>query len=185
MIMDKRPELTLGFATIIYIVIVLLYKGTVPSYYFYPIKLYDFVLGMYLAKKLKMPSKIWPLACGIGAVVMVLLPWNLAVDENFLNVIFALLVFLSVFHLESYSKAKQVLGKKWISTLAGCSYEMFLVHHWGIILMSQILGPTTLLTAVLYLAAELVAVMIAGFVLHYVINRIISCIRQGSCRISF
>jgi peptidoglycan/LPS O-acetylase OafA/YrhL len=87
-------------------------------------------------------------------------------------------------YLEGFSKAKELLGNKGIGFIADCSYEMFLVHHWGIILMSQILGPTTLPTAVLYLAAELVVVVLIGFVLHYVISQLLFYIRQGSVRIS-
>ena len=174
--MDRYPEWTLGIATIIYISIVLLYKGTVPSYYFYPVKLYDFMLGMFLAKKLEVPSKKWSMVCGAGAVVVILLPWNLPIDENFLNVVFALLAFLAVFHLEGYVRGSQILGMKGISIIAGCSYEMFLVHHWGIIFMSRLVKPTTLPTAVIYLAAELAAVMVLGFVLHYLINRLFSSV---------
>jgi peptidoglycan/LPS O-acetylase OafA/YrhL len=182
--MSKRAELTLGIATICYIAVVYLYKGDVPSYYFFPVKLYDFVLGMYLAKKLDVPVKKWSLVFCLAWIAMVLIPWNLPIDENFLNVICSLCVFLGFYHLEDVTAGKVLMGNNGVRILADCSYEMFLVHHWGIILMSQILGPTTLPTAVLYLAAELVVVVLIGFVLHYVISQLLFYIRQGSFRIS-
>lgn len=176
---QKKPDFAIVVVTICYLIVAVTYQGDVPSHYFFPIKLYDFILGMYLAVKLKEPSRKYAALSGTVAIVILVLSWKLPLNGNYLNVIFCLLVFLCVFHMEDVKGITNIC-KSWpMKKMSQCSYEMFLVHHWAIIVMNRILRPQSLTMAAVCFVIELAAVFVVSYGLNLIFKKLESHLNYG------
>lgn len=167
----KKADLTIFLAAVIYLIYVFFYRGIVPSHYAFVIKLYEFFLGMYLAVRLEKTSEKQALIFGVLALVLLFLPWTLPLKSDYRNTIFCLLVFLFVFHMENTRVLKNICKNKMVGKLSQYSYEIFLVHHWVIILMNRILKPDSLISVCICLGIELIVVFVAGGMLHSLIKK--------------
>ena len=187
--LKKNANLTIMLATVAYIVIVWVYHGAVPAHYFFPIKLYDFVLGMYFAIKLsgerkgenavlnyKRIAKLELIVCVTGGVVLLLLmllPVTMPVKPEYVHTVFCTWAFYVAYHLEQISVARNMFASKPIKLLSKYSYEMFLIHHWGLIMMNRVLKPKSIPMIGLCFALEVVVIFIGGAVLKEVLDKVI------------
>ena len=171
---QKKPDISIGIATICYLLILLFYNGEVPVYYFFPVKLYDFLLGMYLASKLKTMSWKTSVFAGILLVLLWMTPFRLPLNEDLPNVIFSVLLFLCVFCLESIDLVKRVFECRIFRWIADSSYEMFLIHHWVIIMMNRMIQPETVVEVCICFVVELMVIFFGGGILHFLLKRVIS-----------
>lgn len=170
--MKKNAHITLAVSTVFYLIVVWLYEGSVPSHYFFPIKLYDFILGMYLAQNLKKPFQKYRLGLVLAAAFFLFCPVRVPIDANYSNTIFCLILFLCAFHIEETKISEVVFGGIMVRRLSAYSYEVFLVHHWGIIMMNKILRPQSLGKAVMCFCAEFAAIFVVGGILHEMLEKI-------------
>lgn len=164
--MLKKPNMLIMVSTAVYLLLLLFYKGTVPVYYFFPVKLYDFILGMYLAVKIKEPSVKTAVISFALMLGFFMFPIKLPLSDDYPNVILGLLTFLFVFSLEDIKKVKRIFECRIFKDVAACSYEMFLIHHWGIIMINQILQPQTPGMIWICFIVEGIVILFAGRGLH-------------------
>lgn len=168
--MMKNVQWTMGIATLCFLLTATFYKGEIPSYYFFGIKVYDFIVGMYLAMKLKNPSSRMTLPALAVVVSLLVWPYKIGINENMILIIFVVGIFVLFFSLESWRISDKLFGNRGIKLLSGYSYEIFLVHHWGIILMNQILAPKTVMACVGCFVVESLVIVMCGALLHLVLS---------------
>ena len=167
--MKKNRTVMMVAATVFYLIIAAVYQGSVPSHYFFLIKIFDFILGMYLAERLKHAS-VSNLAVLIPAVLFfVVFPVHIPLNRDYVNTIFCAILFLTIFCTENTAFGRRVSGCLPVRKISQYSYEMFLLHHWGIIVMNRILQPQSLAAAVFCLIPELTVCFAAGAVLHEIL----------------
>lgn len=185
--MKKSANITIAVATISYLVIVAIYEGVVPPHYFFFIKIYDFILGMYFATRLQVKDlqkvqgnqgkgisrhKWLHVACVIAVVGLLLLPITIPVKPEYVHTVFCALVFLCAFWLEFVPFARCVFAGKPIAAISKYSYEMFLIHHWGLIMMNRVLKPQSVGMVFLCFVLEFMVILVGGMVLKESIDRI-------------
>lgn len=175
-VMQKKPGVTIGAATIIYIIIAAVYEGVIPAHYFFFIKIYDFILGMYLAIRLqrtcRSKEKALRLAVlsALGAAAFLIVPVKIPTKPEYVHSVFCLLVFLCAFWLESVPFAQRVFASGPISIISKYSYEMFLIHHWGLIVMNRRLKPQGMEMFWLCFILEFVIILAGGMILKKCMN---------------
>lgn len=189
----KNANLTMIIATVVYIAIVAGYQGMVPAHYFFPIKLYDFVLGMYFAMKLqrngseKSDGTAVSTECmgrvvvqrevaigvlgGVMLVIVLVLPVAIPVKPEYVHTLFCIVLFYIAFNLEKVIVIRNIFASKPIKLLSKYSYEMFLIHHWGLIMMNRVLKPQGLWMVVVCFVIEFVVIYIGGAVLKEVLDK--------------
>ncbi len=128
----KNKYLTLGIATIYYIIALATYKympwSDVPSYNNFGIKIYDFILGMFLVEVMDRIPK-WTAAIGVALLGFYLLyPAKLPIDMTPSIVILAVGTFFIFLALEGLFK-KMPHFMKVVHVLSAYSYTYFLFHH--------------------------------------------------------
>lgn len=142
--MLKNKYVTMGIATIYYVLMCMFYHKIpffdgVPTYMNMAIKIYDFILGMFLAMVL---DKIPKLALYISIplnLFFVLCPVTLPGIDSFQIPVQCLTIFIIFSFIEKLLGNKKVSGfMKIIRILAAYSYEYFLVHHIVIVHMTRI-----------------------------------------------
>ena len=135
----KRPYMTIAVATIYYALMINRYYNfkvlsTVPMFTNFTIKIYDFILGMFIARILtKIPSK----AAILGLIInlfFAIYPKELPGIDNFQIVIQSVAAFLAFYGLETFL-AKREKFNAVVSKMCEYSYEYFLIHHSVIIYM--------------------------------------------------
>lgn len=172
--MKKNRKVTMAAATVCYLVLMAFYRGSVPAHYFFFVKIYDFILGMYMAEILKQPSKSRLPVLIAAVLLLILFPFKIPVNENYINTVFCVLLFLTLFCTEDTGIGARVAGSLPVRKLSEYSYEMFLIHHWAIIMMNRILKPQSAGRILLCLTAELAVVLTAGAVLHLALARAVA-----------
>ena len=111
--------------------------ANVPMYTNLVIKIFDFILGMFLATIIDKFPKFISLAGLLLNIFFIVMPIELPGIHSFLIPIECLSVFLLFAGLESvFTKATKPM--KLVDLLAAYSYEYFLVHHVVIIHLSRI-----------------------------------------------
>ena len=128
----KNRNLTLIIATIYYIIALATYKympwAEVPSYNNFTIKIYDFILGMFLVEVMDRIPK-WTAAIGVALLGFYLLyPAKLPIDMTPSIVILAVGTFFIFLALEGLFK-KMPHFMKVVNVLSAYSYTYFLFHH--------------------------------------------------------
>ena len=128
----KNRNLTLIIATVYYIIALATYKympwAEVPSYNNFTIKIYDFILGMFLVEVMDRIPK-WTAAIGVALLGFYLLyPAKLPIDMTPSIVILAVGTFFIFLALEGLFK-KMPHFMKVVNVLSAYSYTYFLFHH--------------------------------------------------------
>ncbi len=135
----KRPYMTFAIATLYYALMIDKYYdfkllSTVPMFTNFTIKIYDFILGMFIARIL---VRIPPKAAIIGLIVnlfFAIYPRQLPGIDNFQIVIQSVAAFLAFYGLESFLTKREKFNAV-VAKLCAYSYEYFLLHHSVIIYM--------------------------------------------------
>ncbi len=140
-LMQKNKYLTLLGATIYYIFMNIIYSKIaffhgVPMYTNLTIKIYDFILGMFLALILDSIPKYAIYPALIISIFFILCPVTLPGVDSFQIPIHSICAFIIFAHFE---KTFQKHGKitKVFDLLAAYSYEYFLIHHFVILELSK------------------------------------------------
>ncbi len=134
-LMLKNKALFMGIATALYVVILCVYRffpfaESVPPFLNVIVKIYDFILGMFLVL---IPEKIPKKALWAGLAVnlfYVFCPVALPGIDSFGIVLQCLAVFVLFYGLEDLfasEKASKIM--KVTGVLCGVSYEYYLIHH--------------------------------------------------------
>lgn len=128
----KHRNLTLIIATVYYIIALATYKympwSDVPSYNNFTIKIYDFIVGMFLVEVMDRIPK-WTAAIGVALLGFYLIyPSKLPIDMTPSIVILAVGTFFIFLALERiFSEMPRVM--KVVNVLSAYSYTYFLFHH--------------------------------------------------------
>ena len=134
--------ITIIAATIYYVLINIFYGSipvfaNVPMYTNLVIKIFDFILGMFLATIIDKLPKFISIVGLLLNIFFIVMPIELPGIHSFLIPIECLSVFLLFAGLESvFTKATKPM--KLVDLLAAYSYEYFLVHHVVIIHLTHI-----------------------------------------------
>ena len=129
----KNRNLTLILATVYYIIALATYKympwaEDVPAYNNFTIKIYDFILGMFLVEVMDRIPK-WTAAIGVALLGFYLIyPAKLPIDMTPSIVILAVGTFFIFLALEGVFK-KMPHFMKVVNVLSAYSYTYFLFHH--------------------------------------------------------
>ncbi|MBR1470185.1 MAG: acyltransferase [Lachnospiraceae bacterium] len=128
----KNKYLTLAVATVYYIIVLATYRympyADVPSYNNFTVKIYDFILGMFLVEVMDRIPK-WTAAIGVALLGFYLVyPSKLPIDMTPSIVILAVGTFLIFRALEDVF-AKMPRFMKVVNLLSAYSYTYFLFHH--------------------------------------------------------
>lgn len=170
--------ITIVAATIYYVAINILYSSipafnSVPMYTNLVIKIYDFILGMFLATILDKLPRFISIAGLILNAFFIVMPIELPGIHSFLIPIECLSVFLLFAGLEPlFTKAQKPM--KIVDILAKYSYEYFLVHHVVIIHLSKI-GQNRAFSNInilLLFLAEIVITSVLALLLKLITNGI-------------
>ena len=135
----KRPYMTFAVATLYYALMIPKYYNfklisTVPMFTNFTIKIYDFILGMFIARILVRIPK-WAAIPGlIVNVFFAVFPRQLPGIDNFQIVIQSVAAFLAFYGLESFLVKREKFNAV-VAKLCEYSYEYFLIHHSVIIYM--------------------------------------------------
>lgn len=131
--MIKRPYMTFGLATLYYALMIAKYYdfkfiSTVPMFTNFPIKIYDFIIGMFIARILHRLPKWSSLIGLLVTVFFVVYPKELPGIDSYQIVIQSVAVFLTFYGLETFLVKKDKFNLV-VSKLCEYSYEYFLLHH--------------------------------------------------------
>lgn len=139
--MNKNKYITLLLFTVYYGLIIYFYSriplfNGVPMYTNLCIKIYDFVLGMFLSFFLEKRYK-WEAPVGLAIIlIFIICPVQLPGIDSFLIPIQSLNIFLIFKAIDGlFSKTDKLM--KVVNILAGISYEYFLIHHVVILHLSK------------------------------------------------
>ncbi len=140
-LMRKNPYLTMGLAILYYVLTILRYysfwgSDKVPMFTNFVIKIFDFIVGMFLAKIIsKLPR--WISLIGLAVTLLfVLCPKELPGIDSYQIVIQSVAIFFAFYGLEPFLENKEKFNQ-FISKICAYSYEYFLLHHAVIIYMHQ------------------------------------------------
>lgn len=189
--MRKKPKLTMRVALAIYIIIAFLYDTGHGGMFLTAVhtnlimKVFDFMVGMYMAMNWKKLQKQHFLMSIIVMLLMVLLPVRLPVPEAFLISANALAIFIFFAWLEPvFNRSQVVYGI--FDMCCRYSYEVYLVHHGVITLLlgSDLAGRLFPATGVV-IVAQIVLSVVSGIILYYLsytVNNLTKSVKQLSKR---
>lgn len=125
--MQKAPKLFFVFMTCVYMVVVYHYEADVPPIHMSAVaKGYEFVIGMYLGKYFqKFPDKYCLFSVPV-TVFFFACDRTLPINEAVKITVFAVAFFVSFSYLEPLLERREC---RLVSFVSGISYELFLVHH--------------------------------------------------------
>ena len=170
--MKRKPKLFMIIATVIYLFISMLYFTghsffrTVDFTNVF-IKMYEFILGMYLATVWKRIEKKHFLMAIIVVLLFWFLPFSVAIPDAVKITLYALSVFVVFAYLESTFDRMPRLCRA-SDICCKYSYETYLVHHGVILFVLNKLWPrnwfgTNVIAAII---AQIVLTMISGVILY-------------------
>ncbi len=140
--MLKNKYITILIATIYYVLMNVFYSNiqifkNVPMYTNAAIKIYDFILGMFLVLVLESIPKFIYYIAFIFNLFFIVYPDTLPGVDSFQIPIHGLLAFLIFAYFEKiFNKHPKVI--RGFDILATYSYEYFLIHHFVILHLSKI-----------------------------------------------
>lgn len=179
--MKKNANVTILVSSVCYLIIVAVYQGVVPAHYFFFVKIYDFILGMYFVVYLRSRKKVWsPLrlvVMALAAASLLLLQATIPIKPEYTNSVFCALIFLCAFELEHVPLAHRIFASKPVKLVSKYSYEMFLIHHWGLIMMNRILKPQNPMMIFLCFVGEFLVIFCGGAALKEAID--LGCRKMG------
>lgn len=176
--MLKRPFMTMGVATLYYTLMIARYYsfscfGNVPMFTNFVIKIYDFILGMFLARIIgKLPKWSWVIGLVVN-LVFVFCPIELPGNDSFQIVIQSCAAFLAFSGLEPILDGKEKFNYI-VSKFCAYSYEYFLIHHAVIIYMHKVGMNTEFsnLDILLLFIAEIALTLALTFCLKFISSRL-------------
>lgn len=126
--MEKNSRITMLAATIYYVVLILVYPFQTPVHMNFFVKIYEFLLGMYLITRWNRIDRrvLW---FSIPVVlIFVFCPVGIPIPNGFRITLLSLAVFLLVIPFESFlsKRTRLIAVLKKVSTY---SFEIYLVHH--------------------------------------------------------
>lgn len=168
----KIPIPFLIFMTGIWLVSIYLVKTQVQQHSRVLVKLYEFVLGMYLGQYgLKHPKRTLFVSIPV-MLVLLLVPIRFLNSEAVFNTLFTLSVVLSVSFLEPLF---QKCPWKFTTVLCKYSYEAFLVHHailsFIFLVATPIIAGKPVLTVLTFMAIP-VAIVAGSVVVHFLAEKV-------------
>ncbi len=131
--MLKNKVVTMLVATVYYLAVIFTYQmhpyaSMVPGIGNFTVKVYDFILGMFLVLILeKIPDKlifVW----GAAELLFIFCPVKLPINDLLSIEIQCVLAFLIFFYLERFF-VKMPKFTRLVAWVSGFTYEYFLVHH--------------------------------------------------------
>lgn len=140
--MLKNKYLTIFVATVYYVLMNIFYSSIplfagVPMYMNMAIKIYDFILGMFLALIIEDIPKLALFISIVANLFFVFYPKTLPGVDSFQIPIQCLSIFIIFFFLEKvFDKLSGFM--KLVGILAAYSYEYFLIHHIVIVHMTRL-----------------------------------------------
>ena len=132
--MEKNRYITIIVATVYYGVINFAVHFSTPPWTNVAVKVYDFILGMFLVMeipKLMEKKRFRLIACIVSAAVIVtgiFLKPEIPIPDAMRNLIFAVAIFIFAFSLEFFGARNKVIDGA-IEKICAIAYEVFLVHH--------------------------------------------------------
>ncbi len=176
--MMRRPYMTMGIATLYYALMIARYYeftglSQVPMFTNFVIKIYDFIIGMFLARIIgKLPK--WSFIPGLIVTLFFLFcPIVLPGGDSFLIIIQSVGVFFAFFGLEPILENKDKFNGI-VSKICAYSYEYFLIHHVVITDMTKIGINTDFsnLDILLLFIAEIALTTALTFCVKFIVSRL-------------
>ena len=174
--MMKNSICFMGAATICYFIAVICGNENIPVHMQFMVKLYEFVLGMYWVIQRKHIGKKVQVFSVILFFMFVLNPFELPVENGIKITVLAVLLVLSVSNMEDVLEKHNWL-KKGLRSFCRYSFEMYLIHHWTIILITQFAAKwinNSVMLVVLFVL-EMTIVCLGGRVVMYIAHVIGFC----------
>lgn len=139
MCMRKYRKIFLIAATLFYLAGIWGDVFQIPVHMNFFVKLYEFILGMLLGVYIDRINK-WSLAVTIPiAALFLFCPYSIPLQEGLKITVLSITVLLLVSQLEN-RLYKGNGWKQFLSQFGKYSFEMYLIHHWVIIVITQYLG---------------------------------------------
>ena len=165
-------------ATICYIIYVLNYPFVHGIHTDFFAKLYEFLLGMYLARYLK-PVKGLPAAVCLALVLaFIFWPVSFPIALGFKITLLAAIIFVGTSFFEPYLQKTDMTA---INAIVKYSFEIYLVHHAVIFAMTDYAGAAGLITSPFAIAcltiAELIVIVLLAIFVKKLSTAIISIIK--------
>ena len=176
--MMRRPYMTMGIATLYYALMISRYYdftvlSKVPMFTNFTIKIFDFIVGMFLARIIgKLPK--WAFIPGlIVNLFFVFCPIVLPGGDSFLIVIQSVAAFFAFYGLEPILENKNKFNFL-VSKICAYSYEYFLIHHVVITYMTMIGINTDFsnLDILLLFLTEIALTTALTFCLKFLVSRV-------------
>ena len=170
--------MTMLVATVYYALIISRYYNfkvisTVPMFTNFPIKIYDFILGMFLAIILEKLPK-WTALIGLAVnIFFAVFPKELPGIDSYQIVIQSTAAFFAFFGLEHFLEKREKFNAV-VSKFCAYSYEYFLIHHIVITYMHEngINTEFSNLDILLLFLAEIALTIALAFCLKFITSRI-------------
>ena len=145
-------------STICYLILVFTYQNELPSYENALIKLYDFILGMFLILE-KDRLKKWTLCYSIPVILSALfLKKEIPLPTDLKISLLCTAVFFLFLQTERWLK-KRILLQKFLFLLQKYSFEIYLLHHVIIVqFLAGFAGKISSTADILLLLIEILAV---------------------------
>lgn len=164
--LNKNRNCAMILFTFVYMIIALKYRGSVPSYQFFFLRLYDFIMGMYLIMGIRRRNaKIWIPAFLVIALILgypAVLPVPFVLVDTLLSA--AIFIFLEQMEGLLVRMPKFIRGKiVWISAY---SLELFLVQHAVLNLAAKQLRANSTLMCWVLLVVEFLLIIAAAVLVH-------------------
>lgn len=127
--MKKKPVITFLAATVYYLVMIYFYPfQKVPMHMNFFVKIYGFILGMFLILYWEKIKK-WTLALTLPVIAVFLFyPAVIPVLDELKTTVLSIAVFVTAVSLESIVERSSRV-QKFLKGFCGIHYELFLVHH--------------------------------------------------------
>lgn len=173
-LMRRRPYMTMGVAVLYYALVIARYysfwgSDKVPMFTNFIIKIFDFIIGMFLARIIgKLPK--WAFIPGLVVnLFFVFCPVELPGNDSYMIVLQSVSAFLAFSGLEPLLEGKDKFNN-FISTICAYSYEYFLIHHIIITYMHKVGVNTEFgnLDILLLFIAEIVLTTALTFCLKFI-----------------
>lgn len=180
--MIKNCRLTMAAATALYVLLVCNYRFAMPVHMNFLLKLYEFLLGMFMircCKRLHNPAI--PLVSLLVILLFLCFPKTLPLPEAFRITLFSAALFLAAAYLEPLL-GRAVFLQKTLSFLCAYSYELYLVHHAVIYQCGECFRGRqyTLPEIMLIFLMELLVMAFFAFIIKKIHQKICRKIKRGN-----
>ena len=171
--MKKNRYATMAAATVCYLILIFFYRSEIPSYENAFVKLYEFILGMFLILE-KDRLKKWTLIFSVPIIALaILLKKELPLPTDLRITLLCVAVFTLFLQLENWLD-QRILLQKLFRTLQKYSFEIYLLHHVIIVqFITAFIGVEFSAATIFLLLAAILAVTWFCAILLYKAERIV------------